>query len=71
MRVALVALASLLAAIGVFHQPLWLVSAAVFLPMITIALDLPSGIAARLGQGTAPGSATASESPAASGSATG
>jgi len=46
-RVALVALASLLAAIGVFHQPLWLVSAAVFVPMITIALNLPTGLAGR------------------------
>jgi hypothetical protein len=41
-RVALVALASLLVAIGVFHQPLWLVSAAVFLPLIVVALDPPS-----------------------------
>jgi hypothetical protein len=49
-RVALVALASLLVAIGVFHQPLWLLSGAVFLPMITIALDLPDGLAARLGR---------------------
>jgi hypothetical protein len=47
-RVALVVLASLLAAVGLFHQPLWLVGGAVFLPMIAIALDLPDGLAAPL-----------------------
>jgi len=37
-RVGLIALCSLLAAIGVFHQPLWIVCLVVFLPMIAIAL---------------------------------
>jgi hypothetical protein len=53
-RVALIALVSLLAAVGVFHQPLWIVSLAVFLPMIAIALDLPNGLLARLGRDAAP-----------------
>ena len=41
-RVGLIALCSLLAAIGVFHQPLWIVCLVVFLPMIAIALRVPT-----------------------------
>jgi hypothetical protein len=57
-RIGLVVLSSFLVAIGVFHQPLWIVSLAVFLPMITIALDLPNGLLARLGRERAATTAT-------------
>jgi hypothetical protein len=43
-RVGLLALTSLLIAVGVFHQPLWLLILIVFVPMVTIALDLPHGL---------------------------
>jgi uncharacterized membrane protein len=43
-RVVLLAMVSLLAAVGVLHQPLWALIAVVFLPMLTIALDLPRGL---------------------------
>jgi hypothetical protein len=49
-RIGLVALCSLLAAIGVFHQPLWVVCLAVFPPLLAIALDVPAGLRARLGR---------------------
>jgi len=52
-RIGLIALCSLLAGIGVFHQPLWIVCLVVFLPMIAIALDVPNGLLARLGRGDA------------------
>ena len=45
-RVALLVAVSLLAAIGVLHQPLWVLIAVVFVPMITIALELPHGLRA-------------------------
>jgi hypothetical protein len=50
-RVALLMLVSLLAAVGVLHQPLWMLIAVVFLAMATIALDLPRGLIARPGSG--------------------
>jgi hypothetical protein len=46
-RVALLAAVSLLAAIGVLHQPLWTLIVIVVLPMLVIALDLPRGLFAR------------------------
>lgn len=46
-RVAMVVLASLLCAIGILHQPLWIPILAVFLPMSILAFDLPHGIVAR------------------------
>ena len=49
-RLGLLALVSLLAAIGVLHQPLWALIVLVVLPMLAIALDLPGGVAARLGR---------------------
>jgi hypothetical protein len=42
-RVGLLALVSLLAAIGVFHQPLWILILVVFAPMAVFAFDLPHG----------------------------
>ncbi len=42
-RVTMLLLASLLCAIGVLHQPLWLPILAVFLPMAILAFDLPDG----------------------------
>jgi hypothetical protein len=44
-RIGLLALVSLLAAIGVFQQPLWVLILVVFVPMAIIALDLPHGLA--------------------------
>jgi hypothetical protein len=46
-RVGLLVLTSLLTAVGVFHQPLWLLIVIVFVPMATIALDLPLGLLRR------------------------
>jgi len=43
-RVALVVLGSLLCAIGVFRQPLWIPILAVFVPMAIIAFDLPNSL---------------------------
>jgi hypothetical protein len=40
-RVALLVAVSLLAALGVVQQPLWVLIVIVFVPMVTIALDLP------------------------------
>lgn len=48
-RIGLLALVSLLAAIGVLHQPLWILIAVVFAPMVVLALDLPHGLG-RLGR---------------------
>jgi hypothetical protein len=59
-RIGLVALCSLLAAIGVFHQPVWVACLAVFPPLLAIALDVPNGLRARLGRSESasnPGSA--------------
>jgi hypothetical protein len=47
-RLAGLALVSLLAAIGVLHQPLWPLVLVVALPMATIAFDLPHGLATRV-----------------------
>jgi hypothetical protein len=57
-RVGLLALCSLLAAVGVFHQPLWILIAAVFLPMATIAFDVPHGL---LATASAPAPAVSAE----------
>lgn len=46
-RLAGLVLISLLAALGVFHQPLWVLIAGVFLAMAAVALDLPLGLAPR------------------------
>jgi hypothetical protein len=43
-RLAVLAAVSLLAVIGIFHQPLGILILIVFLPMATIALDLPRGL---------------------------
>jgi hypothetical protein len=51
-RIGLLVLVSLLAAVGVFHQPLWTLILVVFLPMLAIALDLPHGLA-RVGRAAA------------------
>ncbi len=48
-RVVVLVAVSLLAALGVMHQPLWMLIVVVFIPMVTIALDLPHGLAARSG----------------------
>lgn len=48
LRVGLLVVVSLLAALGVFHQPLWMLIAIVFVPMLTIARDLPHGLGARV-----------------------
>ncbi len=42
-RIAVLAVFSALALIGVFRQPLWIVVLAVALPMATVAFDLPHG----------------------------
>jgi uncharacterized protein DUF4105 len=57
-RIGVLALVSLLAAVGVFHQPLWIWILAVLLPMATIALDLPHGLAL-LGRAVVPDAAVA------------
>jgi len=62
-RIAVLALVSLLAAIGVFHQPLWMWILAVFLPMVTIALDLPHGLL-QLGLAAPAAAAAAAAGPA-------
>jgi len=49
LRIAGLGGVSLLAAIGVLHQPLSILILLVFLPMVTIALDLPRGLIARRG----------------------
>jgi len=49
LRIAVLGLVSLLAAIGVLHQPLSIPILVVFLPMLTIALDLPLGVMGRRG----------------------
>jgi hypothetical protein len=36
-------------AIGVFHQPLWILILAVFMPIAIIALELPHGVTERFG----------------------
>jgi hypothetical protein len=57
-------LVSLLAVMGVFHQPLWILIVIAFLPMLAIALDLPHGLFARFGlTATAPAPASASTAP--------
>lgn len=48
-RLAVLALAAVLEAVGLFHQPLWIVILSVMLPMATIAFDLPHGRPARGG----------------------
>ena len=48
-RIAMLALISLLSAVGVLHQPLWILILVVFVAMATIALDLPHGLIARRG----------------------
>jgi len=48
-RIATLALISLLSAVGVLHQPLWILILVVFAAMATIALDLPHGLVARRG----------------------
>ena len=54
-RIAVLAMVSLLAAVGVLHQPLWTLILVVLVPMLTIALDLPHGLLAqRDGAETAP-----------------
>jgi len=63
-RVGLLVLASLLTAIGVFHQPLWLLIVIVFVPMVTIALDLPLGLLR--GRSVAPPAAAPASAPSAS-----
>lgn len=63
-RIGLLALISLLAAIGVLHQPLWILIACVLLPMAVIALDLPHGLLARR-SAVAPDAAAAVIAPAA------
>jgi len=72
-RVGLLALVSLLTAVGVFHQPLWLLIVIVFVPMATIALDLPLGLLRRSASAPAASSsvpdAAAASAPAASVSA--
>jgi len=52
-RLGVLALVSLLAAVGVFHQPLWIWIVAVALPMAAIGLDVPHGLG-RLGRPAAP-----------------
>lgn len=47
-RLTGLAVVSLLAAIGVLHQPLWSLIVVVFVPMATIAFDLPHGVVAWL-----------------------
>lgn len=47
-RVAELAAVSLLLAVGVLHQPLWVLIAVAFVPMLIVALDLPHGLAARV-----------------------
>ena len=47
-RLGLLVVVSLLAAIGVFHQPLWMLIVIVFVPMVILALDLPHGLGAQL-----------------------
>lgn len=46
-RVGVLVAVSLLAAIGVLHQPLGVLIAVAFVPMLIVALDLPHGLAAR------------------------
>jgi hypothetical protein len=46
-RLALVLLASLLLAIGVFRQPLWVPLLTAFLPLAILVFDLPSGVSRR------------------------
>jgi hypothetical protein len=45
-RVAGLMLVSLLAAVGVFHQPLWIPVLAAFVPHAILAFDLPHGLRA-------------------------
>lgn len=52
-RIAVLVLVSLLAAVGVVHQPLWTLILVVFMPMLAIALDLPHGLFAPRGQSEA------------------
>jgi hypothetical protein len=44
-RLAIVVVASLLCAIGVLRQPLWIPLLVVFLPLAILAFDLPRGVA--------------------------
>jgi len=48
-RIAVLAMVSLLAAVGVLHQPLWTLILVVLVPMLTIALDLLHGLFAQRG----------------------
>ena len=65
-RVGFLALTSILAAVGVFHQPLWLLILIVFVPMVTIALDLPLGLLQRGRSASAPDAAASAPDAAAS-----
>jgi hypothetical protein len=46
-RLGVLVAVSLLAAVGVLHQPLAVLIAVAFVPMLIVALDLPHGLAAR------------------------
>jgi hypothetical protein len=46
-RVAILLGVSLLAAVGLFHQPLWIPILAAIVPLSIVAFDLPHGVLAR------------------------
>jgi hypothetical protein len=62
-RIAVLAMVSLLAAVGVLHQPLWTLILVVLVPMLTIALDLPHGLFAQRGRTEAVPAAVAELAP--------
>jgi Domain of unknown function (DUF4105) len=49
-RMGLLAGVSLLGAVGVLHQPLWVLIVAVFVPLAIVGLDLPHGVVAGRGR---------------------
>jgi len=53
-RLAMVIGVSLLCAIGIFHQPLWVAALTAFLPFAIIAFDLPWGVMAARAEPVAP-----------------